>query len=301
MLKIDNRSHLAQQRPVLNSRLSPEAKAARPGGVKRGFFVVFVVRVEMWEHRVWGPWTVYLISSFWEEFWPSFFGPLPQTFPDVFLVSKFSPCTNLQFLCNKPLRRPNGSARVRIQSLLFCLTAARQRSSLPVALTANFSPLSVQWRICTYKSKWMAKHDATRELRRPLYLEALWTAYATCRERKYSSAKKKFAGNAFCTTLYGQIFQCEVYLWCKDVNIHYIVRMANPGKIWLIRPETLDGGRNVTTHVALLPFTRADRHSGHWRVLQSNCTLFTCTCFSTILFPDWPSLLCLNLYVLFKD
>ena len=50
------------------------------------FFVVFVVRVEMWEHRVWGPWTVYLISSFLKEFWPSFLGPLQQTFPDIFGV-----------------------------------------------------------------------------------------------------------------------------------------------------------------------------------------------------------------------
>ena len=47
----------------------------------------------------------------------SFFLGLCNRLFRTFLVSTFSPCTSLQFLCNKPLRRHNGSARVRIQSL----------------------------------------------------------------------------------------------------------------------------------------------------------------------------------------
>ena len=89
-------SHLVKA-GFLSSRLSPEAKAAT-GHVKRRFFVVFVVRVEMWEHRVWGPWTVYLISSFWKNF---DFGAFATDFCGRFWCQN-SPCTNLQFLCNKP-------------------------------------------------------------------------------------------------------------------------------------------------------------------------------------------------------
>ena len=67
-----------------------------------------------WGFGAHGPF--YLISSFWNNFDLHFFGLCNRLFR-TFLVSKFSPCTSLQFLCNKPLRRPNRSARVRIQSL----------------------------------------------------------------------------------------------------------------------------------------------------------------------------------------